>query len=118
MAEFPRLKTGAVAQYGMGRELRGAVRVLEFLDGGEQRYVLQRQRRRWTIVLDQLDEGEAAEVEEFVRRHLETLEPFGFTDPWSGVTYGGCVVEEPEHAMEAWAAGECRIRLTVVEQEA
>lgn len=117
MAEFPKLKTGAVAQYGMGRELRGSIRVLEFLDGSEQRYVLEQHRRRWSIVLDQLNEGEAAAVDEFVRRHLETLEPFTFTDPWSGIACTGCVVETPEHAMEAWAAGDFRIRLTVMEQE-
>lgn len=118
MAEFPRLKTGAVAQYGLSRELRGAVRVLAFLDGTEQRYRMTRNRRRWTIALDQLDEGEAAAVDGFVRRHLETLESFAFTDPWNGATYAACVVEAQEHELEARAAGDCRIRLTVAEQEA
>ncbi len=117
MAEFPKLKTGAVAQYGASRELRGVIRVLAFLDGTEQRYRLEKSRRRWTIALDKLDEGEAAAVDDFVRRHLETLESFSFTDPWSGVTYAGCAVEAWEHELEAWAAGDCRIQLTVSEQE-
>lgn len=118
MAEFPRLKTGAVSQYGLSRELRGAVRVLPFLDGTEQRYRKEKSRRRWTIALDRLDEGEAAAVDNFVRRHLETLENFSFTDPWSGATHTGCAVEATEHELEAWAAGDLRIRLTVAEQEA
>lgn len=118
MTQFPRLKTGAVAQYGASRELRGRVRVLGFLDGTEQRYRLEKNRRRWTVALSRLDEGEAAAVDEFVRRHLETLESFSFTDPWSGVSYAGCVVETAEHELEAWAAGDWRAQLTVAEQEA
>lgn len=118
MVEFPKLKTGAVAQYGLQRELRGAIRVLSFLDGTEQRYRLEKARRRWKVKLEKLDEGEASAVDDFVRAHLTTLESFSFTDPWSGVTFNNCVVEASGHEVEALAAGNCRVELTIAEQEA
>jgi hypothetical protein len=117
MAEFPKLKTGAVAQYPLNREVRGSVRVLPFVDGTEQRYRSERIRRKWRIELDQLDEGESSILDDFVRTHLETLESFEFTDPWSGITYPRCAVEGDEHELEAWAAGNCRISLVVTEED-
>ncbi|MBI4893440.1 MAG: phage tail protein [Acidobacteria bacterium] len=117
MLVFPKLRTGAAAQYGVRRGVTGEVRVLPFVDGTEQRYPLKRQRRRWRIRLDQLDEGEAGAVEEFVRRHMATLEPFEFTDPQTGAVYAQCVVEGDGHELEAWAAGDSRVDITISETE-
>ena len=38
MSAFPKLKTGAVAQYPASRALSQATEVVRFLDGTEQRY--------------------------------------------------------------------------------
>ncbi len=117
MLEFPKLKTGAAAQYGVRRGVAGEVRVLPFLDGTEQRYASKRWKRKWRIRLDQLDEGEAGAVEEFVRRHFTTLEPFAFTDPQTGTVYAQCVVEGDGQEWAAWAAGDSRMSITVSETE-
>ncbi len=116
MAEFPKLKTGAVVQYPMTRELRIKTRVLPFIDGSEQRYLMEKPRRRWVIQLDALDEGEAARIDEFVRQHFETLESFLFTDPWSGATYARCVVEGSGHGFAAASATVCGMSLTIAEE--
>jgi len=116
MAEFPKLKTGAVAQYPMMREVRVRTRVLPFIDGTEQRYLIEKPLRRWVIRLDALDEGEAVGIDEFVRRHLETLESFAFTDPWSGVTYPQCVVEGSGHGLAAASESTCGLGLIVAEE--
>ena len=38
MNEFPKLKTGAVAQYPAQRTTRYSTHVMRFMDGSEQRY--------------------------------------------------------------------------------
>jgi len=115
MADFPKLKTGVQAQYPLTRELTSTTRVLPFLDGTEQRYTLKRPRRRWVVDLTMLDEGEAAVVEAFVQSHLETLETFTFTDPWSGAAYASCVLENPEQTVRALAEGRCQTSVTIAE---
>jgi hypothetical protein len=115
MAEFPKLKTGARAQYPLTSELSMTTRVLPFLDGAEQRYPVKRARRRWVVELEMLDESEAAVVEQFVRTHLETLETFTFTDPWSGTAYTGCVLENAAQLVTALAEGRCRTSVAIAE---
>jgi len=94
---FPKLKTGAVAQYPLSRELRLASERVRFVDGGYQRYrdagVI---RRRWMIQLDLLDEGEMAAMEEFFAAVAGTYTTFPFTDPWDGKEYEGCRLESDE----------------------
>jgi hypothetical protein len=58
MATFPALRTGAVAQYPSERHMRFSTRVLEFVDGQEQRFrEFSRGLRRWVIHLDLLDDS-------------------------------------------------------------
>ena len=60
MANFPALKTGAVAQYGSDRSRQFATQVLRFLDGSEQRFPgYGTALLAWVIRLDLLDESEA-----------------------------------------------------------
>ena len=66
MARFPKLKTGAVAQYPVVRELRRSTEVKKFLDCGEQRFRdFAAARRRWVIALEKLDETETARLARF-----------------------------------------------------
>lgn len=115
MLEFPKLKTGVSAQYGLWSEVRAKTRVMEFIDGSEQRYRVTKPRRRWVVRLEQLDEGEAARVEEFARRHFETLESFRFTDPVSGSVHDGCVLEGTSREVEARSRENCGLKLVVAE---
>ncbi|MEN6534422.1 MAG: DUF2460 domain-containing protein [Bryobacteraceae bacterium] len=94
MADFPVLKTGAVAQYPASRAIEYSTRVLWFVDGSEQRY---RQHaaatRRWVIELSLLDEEEMASIEAFFQSEQGQFGNFAFTDPFSGTTYSNCNLE-------------------------
>ena len=91
MDRFPKLKTGAVAQYPAGRALRRPTEVHRFLDESEQRF---RERstalRRWRVRLSLLDEGELAELREFFGKQKGRSGVFEFEDPWSAAVVPGC----------------------------
>jgi hypothetical protein len=91
MAEFPKLKTGAVAQYPSTREARLRNESVRFLDGTFQRYRdAGATRRRWVIQLELLDEGEMAALEEFFVSTQGGYTSFTFTDPWDEQEYPDC----------------------------
>ena len=94
MATFPKLKTGAVAQYPATRSVRFQNQTLRFLDGQAQRY---RDAGKglllWEIRLDQLDEGEQAAVEDFFSQNQGAFGSFAFTDPHDGHVYDNCSLE-------------------------
>lgn len=95
--DFPRLKTGAVAQYPITRELRLQNQAVRFVDGSEQRYRdAAGVKQRWTIRLDFLDEGELAAVEEFFAAQQGAYGMFTFTDPWDATAYPNCRIESDE----------------------
>jgi len=116
MATFPKLKTGSIAQYPAGREVRFSTFVLRFVDGGEQRFPLRGgSLRRWQIRLDLLDEGEMAELEQFFLQCQGRFGTFSFTDPWDGTEYPNCSLEVDR--IELQAVGETRGRTSVVVRE-
>ena len=91
MADFPKLKTGAVAQYPSTREARLRNESVRFLDGTFQRYRdAGTMRRRWVIRLELLDEGEMSAIEEFFAAMQGGYTSFTFTDPWDGQDYVNC----------------------------
>ncbi|HZT34216.1 MAG TPA: DUF2460 domain-containing protein [Bryobacteraceae bacterium] len=95
MATFPKLKTGAVLQYPAGKSLRYAQETVRFVDGSEQRYRNRAAvRRRWTVRLDVVDEGELAELESFFLENQGAYGSFAFVDPWDGVEYEDCSLED------------------------
>ena len=116
MAEFPILKTGAIAQYGIVAGTRGATAVFPFLDGTSQRYCLRKPQRLWVVRLDQLDEGELAAVDAFAARYFDTLEAFSFSDPWSGATYANCRIEGNSSRIRAEAGARGSTSLTIVQE--
>ena len=89
MANFPALKTGAVAQYPFGRAVGFQTQTVRFLDGSSQRYRIRPALRKWTLNLDLLDEDEMAAVVAFFE--AQGTAPFAFTDPVSGDTARTCV---------------------------
>ena len=109
---FPKLKTGAVAQYPIGRERRLRSESLRFVDGTQQRYRDSGSARlRWMIRLDLLDEGELASMEEFITAQQGAYAAFTFTDPWDGVEYEGCRLEGDDAVLIS--AGEMRGNTTL-----
>ena len=103
-------------QYPGTRTLRFETQVLRFLDGGEQSYrVSGGGARRWEIRLDALDETELAEMELFFVENQGQYGSFVFTDPWDGVEYPDCSLEQDEMAMRM--TGEMRGRTSLVVRE-
>lgn len=107
MAEFPRLKTGAVMQYPASQELTFSNHVVEFMDGREQRYrdsegVL----RRWLIRLELLDDSELAAIEAFFESQQGRNGSFTFHDPMDGTQYANCSLDGD--AFELLLEGELR----------
>ena len=91
MATFPTLKTGAPAQYPLGRGVRYATQAVRFMDGSRQRYRLYGTGlRKWTLKLDLLDEQELSSVIAFVEQ--QGAAPFAFTDPATGAVASKCVI--------------------------
>ena len=116
MANFPVLKTNAMAQYPARRSVRYRNQTLRFLDGTEQRYRDSAGAlHRWEIRLDQLDEGEARAVEEFFAAQQGAFERFTFTDPWDGNDYENCSVETDEIELTATGNMKRELKLTIVE---
>ncbi len=116
MPEFPRLNSNVTAQYPLRRIMRQRVRTLTFLDGGEQRYALERSGRRWLVDLALLTEEEAARVDEFAQQYFDTLEPFSFVDPVDGRQFPKCVLEGDEHWLRAEGEGRQATRLVIAEE--
>lgn len=116
MPDFPLLRTSAVTQYPAQRQLSFATQVLRFLDGSEQRL---RQwpgsLRRWTIRLDLLSEDEMSRIREFFRDRAGQAQSFRFLDPWDGVEYPVCTLDDDD--LEVVLREEGRGALTVVVRE-
>lgn len=91
MANFPTLKTGAVAQYPSDRTRQFSTQVYRFLDGSEQRFPGYRTAlHQWIIRLDLLDETELTNLQMFFLSEDGRAGNFTFTDPWDGTTYSNC----------------------------
>jgi len=95
MATFPVLKTGAVAQYPLGRGVRFSTQAVRFMDGSQQRFRLYGTGlRRWTLNLALLDEQELGAVIAFVEQQGSAT--FAFTDPVTGDNVATCAISGAE----------------------
>jgi phage-related protein len=91
MANFPVLKTGAVAQYPLARNARFQTQSVRFLDGSSQRYRLfGNALRSWAVNLTALDEQELSAVIAF--GEAQGTATFTFTDPASGASVANCII--------------------------
>lgn len=101
MADFPVLKSGAVAQDGAANGAHFSTRVLRFADGAEQRFRLQRAGlRRWTIRLEMLTDEEVAGLAAFLEARQGRHGLFSFFDPWDEVEYPNCSLEDDAHSFD------------------
>jgi hypothetical protein len=116
MPTFPKLKTGAVAQYPAARTLQFQNQVLRFVDGTEQRYRDSAGAlHAWKISLAALDEGEMAALERFFADCQGRYASFAFTDPWDGTVYADCSLASDEAEMVSVREMSGRVSWTVVE---
>ncbi len=116
MSAFPRLKTGAVAQYPVARNLTYATDVFEFLDGSQQKCrQLGTVSKSWAIQLDLLDDTELTEISEFFQSQQGRFGAFSFQDPWDGTIYPNCSFTADE--LQLQLKGEAQGGLKLVIQE-
>jgi uncharacterized protein DUF2460 len=116
MANFPKLKTSAIAQYPATRAIHFRNQILPFLDGSDQRYRdWPGSLRQWGIRLDILDESEMAALEEFFITTAGSLGSFEFTDPWDGQTYTNCSFGADELTLTSLGEMNGRTALTILQ---
>jgi hypothetical protein len=116
MSSFPELKTTAVAQYPSRRTLVFRNESVRFVDGRQQWYRDSAAAvRRWEIRLDQIDEGEAAALDEFFTRQQGAFGSFEFVDPWDGALFENCSFALDE--LEIETGGEMRNSTRLIIQE-
>jgi phage-related protein len=116
MANFPALKTGAVAQYGSDRSRQFSTQVLRFVDGNEQRFPgYGAPLRRWVIRLELLDESELNTLEVFFENEGGRAGTFSFTDPWDGTVYATCSFDSDEMVLEFQEAARGKTQVIVKE---
>lgn len=116
---FPKLKTGAVAQYPARKKIVYRTEVLRFVDGVEQRYRLAgRAQRRWSFVVRCVDESEAGLLQQLYRGVQGGHGTFDFEDPWDGVSREGCSFVRDDFEILWEAEGRARIELELTEKRA
>jgi hypothetical protein len=112
MANFPTLKTGAVAQYPLSYGARFATQAVRFMDGSQQRFrILGNPLRQWSIKLDQLDDEELSAVIAFVEQQGSAT--FAFTDPVTGAEAATCAIagEQFDAVMKGEMSGQTTIEI-------
>jgi hypothetical protein len=93
MANFPQLSSGAITQYPTPLASSLGVMVVRFLDGSDQRCLLQgRTLRQWLIDLSLLNENEVQQVEGFFASQQGNLSTFSFPDPFTGTFIPNCIL--------------------------
>jgi len=116
MANFPLLKTGAIAQYPTSKSVRFRNQILRFLDGTDQRYRdCTGPLHTWEIRLDKLDEVEMANIEAFFANNEGSFGAFSFTDPWDGQGYTNCSLASDSLSLVSLSEMQGAAVLTIVE---
>ena len=114
MSEFPRLQTGAVAQYPARRVTRYQTQVMRFVDGSEQRFrEFGGPLRRWVIELTTLSDEEMEAMEAFFIAEQGGHGTFTFVDPWDDAEYTGCSLDNPDAFFNFTGLHDGRTRLVV-----
>jgi hypothetical protein len=119
MTQFPTISAGAVTQYPALIGYTQSVQVIEFLDGSEQRYVMQpTSLRAWRINLDQLREDELHQLEDFFANQQGMYSSFIFPDPISGSDVNNCRFADPQLITSYVDVNNCSAVCWVVETNA
>jgi hypothetical protein len=70
---------------------------------------------QWIVRLNELDEGEQAEMENFFLSNQGRFGCFVFVDPWDGTSYPSCSLSSDQLDLTALAEMQGQTSLTVVE---
>ena len=116
MPTFPKLKTGAVAQYPATRALEFKTDCVRFVDGTEQRYRdSETALHRWEVNFTRLDEAELGAVEQFFTAVDGSFASFEFIDPWDGTSYPKCSLETDSLELTFTGEMDGATRLVIIE---
>ncbi|MBV8812522.1 MAG: hypothetical protein JO033_27945 [Acidobacteriaceae bacterium] len=116
MPTFPLLSSGAVAQYSLPVLTGQAVQTIRFLDGADQRYLIQgRTFRQWEIRLTLLTDSEIAQLQTFFTEQQGDYTKFDFPDPLSGQMIPNCRLLIPEMTCSYEGVGASSTLLYVTE---
>lgn len=96
MVTFPILSSGATSQYPTPLTSGRTAQVIRFLDGSDQRYLMQgKNLRSWQIRLDLLNETEIQQLEAFFVSQQGDYSTFEFPDPFTGSLVPNCRLGAP-----------------------
>jgi len=116
MSTFPILKSGAVTQYPTVVTQAQPTQIIRFLDGTDQRYLMQGQaRRQWRIDLSCLDEAEIYAMELFFAEQQGIYSLFTFPDPISGTGVANCRIGSSELTTEYLGPDASKTSIWVIE---
>jgi hypothetical protein len=113
MAAFPRLRTGAVAQYPSKKEIGFDTTVARFIDGTEQRFRRKGPARRWEIRLSAVTAEEMAAIEDFFNSHQGRFGSFAFTDPWDDSEHPDCSFDHDQLDVRILSESQATARLII-----
>lgn len=114
-SEWPKLKTGVIAQYPVDGQIRTNTRVIRFVDGSEQRYQkLARPLRSWLLRYSHLDLTENAVLDRWFVVNSGAGNNFTFTDLLDGRTY---TVRQSDQTEQRLVEGELVQTEITVEEE-
>jgi hypothetical protein len=100
--EFPKLRTGVVAQYPSVKQIAFRTNVSRFIDGSAQRFRAAKSPvYRWVIQMSQISAEEMADLEDFFDSAQGSYGSFSFTDPWDGTVYPDCSLDTDAFASRA-----------------
>lgn len=91
MSTFPKLKSGAIAQYPISQSKLARTWIGSFLDGTEQRFRLMGEvKRKWILDLGLLCEAEVTSIQELWQEVDGPIGTFSFECPFDGNVYAEC----------------------------
>ena len=91
MSTFPKLKSGAFAQYPTRQSRIAPTWIGSFLDGTEQRFRLFGEvKRTWILDLELLSEEEICRVQEIWREVAGPIGTFSFECPFDSTVFPEC----------------------------
>lgn len=116
MLTFPRLNSGAVAQYPLPVSYSSPTQVVRFIDGLDQRFAARgKTLRSWHVQLSNLSDSEIGQIETFFASLSGQYSLFAFPDPYSGSTVPNCRMGESSLTTDYLASDLSSVSLWVVE---
>lgn len=118
MASIPSLQSGSTVQYPLTTTRTYSTKVIQFIDGTEQRFAqTSKGRTRWTVSLRDLTASEVEDWGLFAAQSTVANQEFVFQDPVTGETHTKCRLSADPISIEHLDEQRAQLSLTVIEVE-